>query len=81
MSSRKVLVTGISMISPLGVGKTANWNSVLNKGNAIRKLQGTEFTDIDCKIGGMLTTDVFDPADHPTSFGFRASSLAAALAS
>ena len=80
--SRKVVVTGISMISPLGVGKMANWNSVIkNSGNAIVKVTTPSITSIsNCKIGGVLTKDVFDPSEHPTSFNSRTSSLAAALA-
>ena len=54
---------------------------MLQGGNAIRKLEGSEFENIDCKIGGPLSTDVFDPADYPTSLGYRINSLASALAS
>ena len=79
-NSRKVLVTGIGMISPLGVGKRANWHSVLAGGNSIIKLDETLVANSDCKIGGKLDTAVFDPDDYPTSFKHRTSSLAAALA-
>ena len=68
------------MISPLGSTTQANWSSVMANGCAIRKLDSEEFADIDCKIGGKLTTEMFDPADYPTSFGYRINSLAAALA-
>ena len=68
------------MISPLGVGKQANWKAVLAGDCAIKKLEGTEFKDIDCKIGGLLSTDMFNPADYPTSMDYRIYSLAAALA-
>ena len=50
--AKKVVVTGIGMISPLGVGKKANWQSVLANANSIVKLanQGAEgeFAGIDC---------------------------------
>ena len=38
LSTRKVIVTGIGMISPLGVGKKANWKAVLANSNSIVKL-------------------------------------------
>ena len=80
--TRKVVVTGISMISPLGANKVANWNSVIkSSGNAIVRITDPAITSIsNCKIGGVLTKDVFDPSEYPTSLKFRTSSLAAALA-
>ena len=75
-----MLVTGLGMISPLGVGKTANWSSVLAGGNSIVKLDESIVGNSECKIGGQLKKSVFDPDQYATSFKFRTSSLAAALA-
>lgn len=69
------------MISGLGRSASANWNSILSNGCTITKLTDPEFANVDCKVGGPLPLSVFNPEDHPTSFKFRTSSLAAALAS
>lgn len=68
------------MISALGRTTSANWASVLANGCAITKLMEPEFADIDCKVGGPIPINVFNPDEHPTSWKFRTSSLAAALA-
>ena len=80
-SQPRVLVTGMSMISGLGRSTATNWASVLANRCTITKLDGPEFDGLDCRIGGPLPLSLFNPDDHPTSFKFRGSSLAAALAS
>ena len=71
------------MSSSLGSTKEANWAAVLANKCAIKSLVASDKPDyksFNCQIGGPMGTDVFNPADHPTSFKFRTSSLAAYLA-
>lgn len=75
-----MLVTGLGMISPLGASSAMNWEAVKQNKCAIKTLSEHQFAHIDCKIGGPLTTEVFNPNDYKTSFNFRTASLANALA-
>ena len=74
--SRRVLVTGIGMVSPLGQGTTENWQAVVGGAHCIKKVP--EFST-NCKVAGRLTTDVFNPEDHPTSFNEPIYSLGSAI--
>ena len=61
----------------------ANWQAVLDNRCAIKSLEGdgnSDYDKLNCRIGGPLEKNIFDPVNHPTSFKFRASSLAAYLA-
>ena len=57
---RKVVVTGLGIVSPLGVGIKKNWSSILNSLSGIDLIQAipTEFLDI--KIAGEATDFVID---------------------
>jgi len=72
-SQRKVLATGMSLITPIGRTVQQNWESVLLGKSAIRYLPDMYGK---CKIGGRLPE--YDLPE--TSFKSKIHSLAAALA-
>ncbi|MDR1025948.1 MAG: beta-ketoacyl-ACP synthase II [Lactobacillus sp.] len=51
---RRVVVTGIGIVSPFGRGIEHNWKSVLSGKSAIKTLQGLDLKDIPVTIGGQV---------------------------
>ena len=68
---RRVVVTGLGMVTPLGVGVTANWASVIAGRSGISPIKGFDVSDLSVKIAGQVPrgegpTD-FDPRRIATS--------------
>ncbi len=61
---RRVVVTGLGMVSPLGVGVDHNWARLTKGESGIRKIDEFEASDISSQIAGLVpkTTDE-NPAD------------------
>ena len=59
---RRVVVTGMGMVSSLGVGAENNWNKLLDSQSGIRKIENFDVTDLPAKIGGQV-------AEGPTEDG------------
>jgi 3-oxoacyl-[acyl-carrier-protein] synthase II len=75
---RRVVVTGIGVISPVGTGKTAFWDSLLAGKSGIGPVMAFDSTNFAAHIGAEVRD--FDPACHvkkqkPAQMG-RASQLA-----
>jgi 3-oxoacyl-[acyl-carrier-protein] synthase II len=49
---RRVVVTGLGVVSPLGVGAENVWNRLLKSESGIRGVQSCDVTDLPCKIAG-----------------------------
>jgi 3-oxoacyl-[acyl-carrier-protein] synthase II len=49
---RRVVVTGIGIVTPLGVGVENVWNRLLKAESGIRGVQSCDVTDLPCKIAG-----------------------------
>jgi len=49
---RRVVITGIGIVSPLGVGAENVWNRLLKAESGIRGVQSCDVTDLPCKIAG-----------------------------
>jgi 3-oxoacyl-[acyl-carrier-protein] synthase II len=52
MSERRVVITGIGVISPLGNNKDDFWKNILAGKSGIRRIQSMDVTKYDCKIAG-----------------------------
>ncbi len=52
MSERRVVVTGIGVVSPLGNNKDDFWKNILAGKSGIRRIESMDTTNYDCKIGG-----------------------------
>lgn len=59
---RRVVVTGLGMISPLGVGTEENWKSLLAGRNGIGPITRFDTTDYPCRIAGEVRE--FDATAH-----------------
>ncbi|HEY3145968.1 MAG TPA: beta-ketoacyl-ACP synthase II [Dongiaceae bacterium] len=49
---RRVVVTGMGIVSPLGVGVENVWSRLLKAESGIRGVQSCDVTDLPCKIAG-----------------------------
>ena len=71
---RRVVVTGMGMVTPLGNGVEHNWQSILAGKSGLGKIEGFDVSDISCQIAGMVPTgeeegalqmdDVIPPKDQ-----------------
>ena len=66
-TTNRVVVTGMGIISPIGVGKEENWKNILAGKSGIVSLKGDkEFEGLKSQIGGRLPSN-FNMDDHKTS--------------
>ena len=51
---RRVVVTGMGLISPFGVGVEHGWNNLLLGRSAARRITSFEVEDLPCKIAHVI---------------------------
>ncbi len=89
MSETRVVVTGMGLVTPLGLGVERNWEALCEGCSGIRKIERFDVSDLACQIAGLVTD--FDPeqfmdrkevrrTDPFVHFGMAASELAVAEA-
>lgn len=61
MSKRRVVVTGIGLVSPLGCDTESVWQSVLNGESGIRPIEHIDATDLRAKICGAIPDFSYEP--------------------
>jgi 3-oxoacyl-[acyl-carrier-protein] synthase II len=49
---RRVVITGLGLLSPVGVGREASWQALLGGENGIRPVQNVEVADLPSTVGG-----------------------------
>ncbi|MGH1456416.1 MAG: beta-ketoacyl-ACP synthase II [Alphaproteobacteria bacterium] len=56
---RRVVITGMGMVSPLGYGVDHNWDAITNGKSGIKKIEHFDVSDITSQIAGIIpkTTD------------------------
>ena len=57
---RRVVVTGLGMLTPLGNGVDINWKRLISGQNGIRKISDFDVSDISCKIAGQIPLKIDD---------------------
>jgi len=61
---RRVVVTGMGMVSPLGVGVEHNWDAITNAKSGIKAIEHFDVSDITSRIAGIVPrTDSESPTD------------------
>lgn len=61
---RRVVVTGLGLLSPLGLGVEHSWKSLLSGRSAARRIDRFEVDDLPCKIANIIPREgegAFDP--------------------
>ena len=59
--SRRVAVTGIGLITPLGIGLDATWSGLVEGKSGIAPIQSFDASDYDCRIAGEV--EGFEPKE------------------
>lgn len=54
---RRVVVTGLGVVSPLGTGTELVWKNILKGHCGIVPLQGEQYTKLPCKIAGVVPVE------------------------
>ena len=85
---RRVVVTGLGMVTPLGSGVAHNWLEITAGKSGIRKIENFDVSDISCRIagqvpgtdqpGGLNLSDWIDPREQRKQDRFIQLGLAAA---
>jgi 3-oxoacyl-[acyl-carrier-protein] synthase II len=58
---RRVVITGLGMVTPLGVGVTANWDRLTKSESGIRAIEHFDTSDLPAKIAGLVPTGTGSP--------------------
>jgi len=86
---RRVVVTGMGLVTPLGIGLERNWNSLISGASGVRAIQSFEVSDLPAKIAAQVprgdtasgrfnADDWVPPKDQRKMDGFIVFALAAA---
>lgn len=68
--NRRVVVTGLGIVSPVGIGKDAFWHALKSGSSGIKKITSFDTSSYPCQIAAEITE--FDPADFmPTQTARR----------
>ncbi len=51
---RRIVITGMGMVTPLGQGVDANWKNLLAGKSGISRIQSFDVSDISCQIAGLI---------------------------
>ena len=57
---RRVVVTGLGLLTPLGVGVELNWNRLISGIVGINKINDFDVLDLPCKIAGQIPSHLED---------------------
>jgi 3-oxoacyl-[acyl-carrier-protein] synthase II len=62
MAAKRVVVTGLGVVSPLGVGLKHNWTNVIAGKSGIVALDEPEYGSLPSKVAGKVAKDCWDPS-------------------
>src|SRR4030088_510430 len=51
---RRVVITGLGMVSPLGCGVDTNWRRLIAGENGFGRVETFDVSDLPCKIAGLI---------------------------
>jgi len=62
VTSRRVVITGLGVVSSIGLGKEVFWSALLEGKSGIRRIQGFDASSYSCQFAGEISD--FRPEDH-----------------
>ena len=57
---KRVVVTGIGLLTSLGINPEIIWSNLLNRKSGIKKIKNFDVSDLPCKIAGYISHDQED---------------------
>ena len=57
---RRVVVTGMGMITAIGCGVNNNWKNLISNISGIKLIDSFETDDLPSKVGGVISDDLID---------------------
>ncbi len=63
---RRVVVTGLGLVTPLGTGVDVNWDRLINGRSGLAKITTFDLSDLPCQVAGILPKR--DGGDDKTAF-------------
>jgi len=82
-AARRVVITGLGVVSPLGVGVEAFWSALLEGRRAVGPISAFDASEFSCRVGGQLTdfsARGFVPKDYRKSVKVMARDIEIAVA-
>ena len=58
---RRVVVTGLGLLTPLGIGIDINWKRLISGSIGINQIKNFDVSDLPCKIAGQIPIKEDDP--------------------
>ena len=77
---KRVVVTGLGLVTPLGCGVHKVWNALLAGECGIRRLDAPEFAGIPSRVAAAVPADAFRPEDFVDKSELRTMSPASLFA-
>lgn len=79
---RRVVVTGMGVISPVGCGLRQSWETILSGKSCITKIEGGEYETLPCKVAGFVQDRgaKFKLSDHFSKSQLRSAGAATCYA-
>jgi len=65
---RRVVVTGLGMVTPLGVGQKVNWDRITKSESGLRAIEHFDVSDLPAKIAGVVPRGEGEGLFNPDSF-------------
>ena len=62
MSERRVVITGMGVVSPIGIGLNSFWSSLIEGKSGIKRISSIDPTEFNCQIGGEVND--FEPKKY-----------------
>src|SRR3982751_4729513 len=62
MAERRVVITGMGVVTPLGNDLETFWSNLKNGASGIRRIESFDVSNYDCQIGGEVRG--FDPKQY-----------------
>ncbi len=56
MASRRVVITGLGLVTPIGIGAEAVWNALLERACGVGRIKAFDPSRFKCQVGGQIET-------------------------
>uniref|UniRef100_A0A8D8BTF7 3-oxoacyl-[acyl-carrier-protein] synthase n=1 Tax=Culex pipiens TaxID=7175 RepID=A0A8D8BTF7_CULPI len=79
-SARRVVITGLGVVSPVGCSVPKAWTTILSGSSAIGRLEGSGYEKLPCRVAGQIRGDELDVGDYFGKSELKTMARATALA-